>query len=152
MKLKIQKNILLASLSRIQGIVEKNSIRPITSNTLIKVLDKKISISATNLQIAIKTTCKDVKIEKDGQISVNAKKLFEIIKQLPDKEISIEEKENFHINIFSGKTHVEMIGTPPEDFPDFMEEEKEDYLNRLEFIYILKVLADQSELRENGHS
>jgi DNA polymerase-3 subunit beta len=128
MKVKIQKNVLLTTLSRIQSIVEKNSIKPITSNALIKAFDNKLSVSATNLQIAIKTTSNEIKIEKEGQISVNAKKIFEIIKQLPEKEIIIEEKENFHITIRSEKAIVEMIGLPPEDFPDFMEEEKEDYI------------------------
>ena len=143
MKIKIQKNVLLSSLSRIQGIVEKNSIRPITSNTLIKAQDKKISVSATNLQIAIKTTNNDIKIEEEGQISVNAKKIFEIIKQLPDKEINIEEKENYHIHIFSGKTQVDMIGTPPEDFPDFMEEQGEEYIswNKKMFLSMLNATS-----------
>jgi len=128
MKVKIQKNVLLTTLSRVQGIVEKNSIKPITSNALIKVFDKIITVSATNLQIAIKTTSNKIKIEKEGQISVNAKKLFEIVKQLPDKEVILEEKENFHITISSGKALVEMIGLPPEDFPDFIEEKKEEYI------------------------
>jgi len=128
MKIKIQKNVLLTTLSRVQGIVEKNSIKPITSNALIKAFENKMTVSATNLQIAIKTTCNEIKIEKEGQISVNAKRLFEIIKQLPEKEIILEEKENFHISISSGKAIVEMIGLPPEDFPDFMEEEKENYI------------------------
>ena len=128
MKITIQKNILLTALSRIQGIVEKNSIKPITSNALIKAFDNKITVSATNLQIAIKTTSSEIIIEKEGQISLNAKKLFEIIKQLPDKEIIIEENENYHVTISSGKALIEMIGLPPEDFPVFMEEEKEDYI------------------------
>jgi len=110
MKITIQKNILLTALSRIQGIVEKNSIKPITSNALIKAADSKITVSATNLQIAIKTTSSEIKIEKEGQISLNAKKLFEIIKQLPEKEIIIEENENFHVNIRAGKALIETIG------------------------------------------
>lgn len=127
MKIKIKKTILLNALSRIQGIVEKNSIKPITSNALIKACNKKIILSATNLQIAIKTTINDVTIEKEGQISLNAKRIFEIIKNMPDKDIIIEEKENFHVFISAGKTFIEMIGLPPEDFPDFNEEEKENF-------------------------
>jgi len=127
MKIKIKKNILLNALSRIQGIVEKNSIKPITSNALIKGYNKQLILSATNLQIAIKTTISDVNIEKEGQISLNAKKIFEIIKNMPEKEIIIEEKDNFHVFISAGKTFVEMIGLPPEDFPDFNEEEKDTF-------------------------
>ena len=136
MKITIQKNTLLTALSRIQGIVEKNSIKPITSNALIKAVDNKITVSATNLQIAIKTTSSEVIIKKEGQISLNAKKLFEIIKQLPDKEIIIEENENYHVTISSGKALIEMIGLPPEDFPVFMEEEKEDYIKLDKTIFL----------------
>jgi len=127
MKIKIQKSVFLTALSRIQGIVEKNSIKPITSNVLIKAFDKKLTISATNLQIAFKNTLKNLKIEKEGQIALNAKKIFEIIKQLPEQEIIIEEKENYHVSISSGKAFIEMIGLPPEDFPDFTEDENEKF-------------------------
>jgi DNA polymerase III subunit beta len=127
MKIKIKKNVFVESLSHIQGIVEKNSIKPITSNALIKAFDKKITVSATNLQLAIKTTDENIKIEKEGQISVNAKKIYEIIKQLPENEIILEEKENYTIKISSGKAQVEIMGLPPEDFPEFLEEEKKDF-------------------------
>jgi len=139
MKIKFKKNILFSALSRIQGIVEKNSIKPITANALICAQGKKITVSATNLQIAFKTTINDVKIDKEGQISLNAKKLFEIIRQFPDNEIIIEEKENYHISISSGKVLIKMIGLPPEDFPDFTEEEQEKYVewNRNIFISML---------------
>ncbi|MBM4310394.1 MAG: DNA polymerase III subunit beta [Deltaproteobacteria bacterium] len=126
MKIKIKKTILLNALSRIQGIVEKNSIKPITSNALFKASNKKITLSATNLQIAIKTNLSDVKIEKEGQISLNAKKIFEIVKNIAEEFLIIEEKDNFHVSISAGKTFIEMLGLPPEDFPDF-EEEKNDF-------------------------
>lgn len=142
MKIKIKKTILLNALSRIQGIVEKNSIKPITSNALFKASNKKITLSATNLQIAIKTNLSDVKIEKEGQISLNAKKIFEIIKNMSENEIIIEEKENFHVSISAGKTFIEMIGLPPEDFPDFVEENEGFYeWNKNRFIELLNLTS-----------
>ena len=53
------------ALSRIQGIVEKSSIKPIISNALIKAEKEGISVSATNLQIGMRATYKEVKVEYD---------------------------------------------------------------------------------------
>ena len=88
MKIIAHKKTLLTSLNRIQGIVERSSIRPITSNALIQTTEKGISVSATNLQIGLKAIYSDVEVIEKGRISVNARKLYEIIKELPGRKDS----------------------------------------------------------------
>ena len=158
MKITATKKTLTTALSRIQGIVEKSSIKPIISNALIKTNQEGISVSATNLQIGMRATYKDVKVENEGTLSVNAKKLFEIVKELPEGEITLAEKENYWIEITCGKDlKFNIIGLPPEDFPVFIKEEKKDFVEWntekiIEMIYLtsFSISRDEANTSING--
>ena len=128
MKIITSKNTLLLALSRIQTIVEKSSIMPITANALLTAQNNFLTVSATNLEIGLIARYKDITVQEEGTISVNAKKLFEIVRELPDEnEIIISEKENYHIEIISNKVRFNVLGLPPEDFPAFFIQEKSGY-------------------------
>jgi len=158
MKITATKKTLSTALSRIQGIVEKSSIKPIISNALIKAGNEGISVSATNLQIGMRATYKEVKVEKEGTISVNARKLFEIVKELPEGEITLTEKENYWIEITCGKDlKFNIIGLPPEDFPVFIKEEKKEFVEWstekiIEMIYLtsFSISRDEANPSING--
>ncbi len=123
MKICIHKDVLLLALSRIQSIVEKSSIMPITANALITAKDRQLTVCATNLEIGMIAHYTDVTIEKEGTLSVNARKFFEIIRELPEEDIIITEKENYHIDITSNAVRFSIIGLPPEDFPLFFQQD-----------------------------
>jgi DNA polymerase III subunit beta len=127
MKIIINKNILLLALSRIQSVVEKSSIMPITANALITAKEDHLTVSATNLEIGMIAHYSEVTIKKEGTLSVNARKFFEIIRELPEEDITIEEKENYHIDITSNKVRFNIIGLPPEDFPLFFQQDTAAY-------------------------
>jgi DNA polymerase-3 subunit beta len=128
MKITTSKHTLLLALSRIQSIVEKSSIMPITANALLTAKDNYLTVSATNLEIGLIARYTDIEVHKEGIISVNAKKIFEIVRELPDEqEITITEKENYHIEIVSNKVRFTILGLPPEDFPAFFIQEKDGY-------------------------
>jgi DNA polymerase III subunit beta len=127
MKIIINKNILLLALSRIQSVVEKSSIMPITANALITAKDNHLTVSATNLEIGMIARYSEVTIKEEGTLSVNARKFFEIIRELPEEDITIDEKENYHIDITSNKVRFNIIGLPPEDFPLFFQQDAAAY-------------------------
>jgi len=127
MKIIINKNILLLALSRIQSVVEKSSIMPITANALITAKENQLTVSATNLEIGMIAHYNEVIIKKEGTLSVNARKFFEIIRELPEEEITIDEKDNYHIEITSSKVRFNIIGLPPEDFPLFFQQDTTAY-------------------------
>ena len=83
MKFKINKKDFLKILQRIQGIVEKRNSMPVLSNILIDVKGDKVFVISTDLEIFIKDSC-NADVEKEGSITVNARKFYEIIKELPD--------------------------------------------------------------------
>ena len=118
MKLSAPRKTLMTALSRIQGIVEKSSIKPITSNALLCAEQDRLSVSATNLQIGMTAHYGEVSVHTEGTISVNARKMYELIKELPEQQITIAEKQNYWIEITCGEElNCNIIGLPPEDFP-----------------------------------
>ncbi len=129
MKIIIEKKFLLEALSRIQGIVEKTSIKPITANALIKAEKSSVSVSATNLQIGMTSFCENINVIEEGIISINARKIFEIVKELPEKYITITERDNYRIKIESGEDlKFNILGLPPEDFPNYIKEEEKEFI------------------------
>jgi DNA polymerase III subunit beta len=156
MKIQGHQTAFVSALSLVQGIVEKNSIKPITANALLEAetfsSGDEIFISATNLQTGIRLKCSGIQVEKSGKISVNARKLFEIVKELPEKEICIEEKENYRVEISCGDDLLfTILGLPPEDFPFLMKEEesfeiwkKEIFLQMLQWTFF-SISKDESK-------
>ena len=77
MEFKIEKEIFLKSLQKIQGIVEKRTSMPILSNVLIEATEKLLQITATDLEVGMKSIYQ-AEITIPGKITVSAKKLYEI--------------------------------------------------------------------------
>lgn len=118
MKIQFKRDVLLKVLQRIQGIVEKRHTMPILSNILLIAKPGKIEIIATDLEVSIKDLC-DAVVTEEGIITINAKKLFEIIKELTDEKIDIYTEEGGKIVIKGGKSQFSILGRPVEEFPSF---------------------------------
>ncbi|MBI5326703.1 MAG: DNA polymerase III subunit beta [Deltaproteobacteria bacterium] len=118
MKFQIEKNIFLKTLQKVQGIVEKRNTMPILANILIKAQQGKIEVMATDLEVSIKDLC-DAVVTKDGSMTINARKLFEIIKEAPDDKIDISTENSGKTTIKSGMVKFNIVGLPVEEFPSF---------------------------------
>ena len=114
----INKNIFLKGLTKIQGIIEKKHTMPILSNVLIETKNDEIIITATDLEVGIRSKYKSKTIE-EGSVTVSAKKLFEIIKELPNEEINFNSKNNFWVEIICSKSIFNLVGLSPDEFPKF---------------------------------
>lgn len=120
MKFNINKDTFVKGLSRVQGIIEKKHTIPILANVLIESINNNIIITATDLEVGIKSRYSANTIN-NGKITVSGKKLFEIVKELPDKEIQFTSKNNFWVEITCGKSIFNLVGLSPEEFPKFPE-------------------------------
>ena len=85
MNFRIDRENFLKALQKVQGIVEKRTSMPILSNVLIEATGDEIGIVATDLEVGLKSSY-PAKVEKEGRITVGAKKLYEIVKELPNQE------------------------------------------------------------------
>lgn len=110
------KKELLEALNRIQGVVEKKNTLQILSNIYLHVQNEILTLKATDLEVSVETSI-PVRMLSEGKSTVSAKSLYEIVKELPDKEIQIQSKENHWIQIQCGKINFNILGLAPEDFP-----------------------------------
>ncbi|HEY5672274.1 MAG TPA: DNA polymerase III subunit beta [Malonomonas sp.] len=118
MQFHIRKDIFVKGLNKVQGIIEKRHTIPILANVLIEAIDGKIKITATDLEVGIRSEY-PADVVKNGKITVSGKKLFEIIKELPDKDIQFSSKNNFWVEITCGKSIFNLVGLSPDEFPKF---------------------------------
>src|SRR5689334_17264444 len=84
---------LLRELTAAQSVVERKTTIPILSNFLFEAADDRLTITATDLDQSIRTSCV-AKVKKAGACTIPARKLFDYIKLLPDGEISIKLMDN----------------------------------------------------------
>ena len=92
---------LVNSLKKIQGIVEKNPVIPIASNLLLEAKKDTLIFRATNFEVGIIVENK-IPIVKDGEIIIDAQKFFEIVREMPDGEISLTRKDDGWLEIKHG--------------------------------------------------
>jgi DNA polymerase-3 subunit beta len=118
MEFRIDRDTFSKALQKIQGIVEKRNTMPILSNALLEVNDGTLSVTATDLEVGMKSLY-PVNVIQPGRITISAKKIFEIIKELPDKEIQFSTKDNDWVEIRCGKSKFTIVGLSPDEFPYF---------------------------------
>ena len=116
----IEKEVFLKGLGRVQGIVEKRNTIPILSNVLIEADQESIMLTATDLEVGMRAAY-PANVKTNGKITVSAKKIYEIIKELPEKEITFKSKENCWIEISCGKSVFNIVGLSSDEFPHFPE-------------------------------
>ena len=120
MEISISRQDLLRELTATQGVVERKTTIPILSNFLIEAEGDSITITATDLDQSIKTSCA-AKVKKPGSCTIPARKLYDYIKLLADGDISIKLMENHWIQIRSGRSNTKMVGMARANFPQVPE-------------------------------
>lgn len=121
MRFSIQKEDIFGELQLLQGIVEKRNTMPILANILLTVSKDEIELTGTDLEVGLKTHF-PAKIEEEGSITLSGKKVFEIVKSLPDGEtVTFKESENLTMEITSGESEFKILCLPKEDYPQVPE-------------------------------
>jgi DNA polymerase-3 subunit beta len=116
MKVRIGRDELLTGLQRVQGVVEKRNTMPILSNILFEAKQEGAEIVATDLEIGMRGLYKATVLAPGG-VTVSARKLYEIIKELPSGEIELTAGENNWTTIQAGKSQFKVVGLPSADYP-----------------------------------
>jgi len=116
MKLKIKKDEILKGLQRIQGVVEKKNTMPILSNMLLIADNDGVEIVATDLEIGLRGRY-TAEVEQAGAVTVSAKKMYEIVRELPDEDIQITVEDANWVKIKSGHSQFKLVGLPRDEYP-----------------------------------
>ncbi|MBI2605579.1 MAG: DNA polymerase III subunit beta [Deltaproteobacteria bacterium] len=116
MNFTVSRDALLEALQKVQSVVEKKNTLHILSNVLLEVADQNLFLTATDLEVGIKLSI-PVQASDDGKVAVSAKNFFEIVKELPNKPVSIHKKENSWIEISCQKSKFNIVGLAADEFP-----------------------------------
>jgi DNA polymerase-3 subunit beta len=116
MEISVSKFELLKELTATQGVVERKTTIPILSNFLFEATNDRLTITATDLDLSLKTSCA-AKVKREGACTIPARKLYDYVKLLPDGDISIKLLENHWVNIRSGRSNTKMVGMARANFP-----------------------------------
>jgi DNA polymerase-3 subunit beta len=107
---------LLRELTAAQSVVERKTTIPILSNFLFEAAEDKLTITATDLDQSVRTSCV-AKVKKPGACTIPARKLYDYIKLLPDGDISIKLMDNHWVQIRAGRSNTKMVGMARANFP-----------------------------------
>jgi DNA polymerase III subunit beta len=116
MEFSVKKFDLLEELSLTQGVVERKTTIPILSNLLVEASGSHLTITATDLELSIRTSC-EAKVKKEGAGTIPAKKLLELVRLLPEGEIRFKLLENHWVHITSDRKNYKLVGMSKDNFP-----------------------------------
>ena len=116
MEFSVKKFDLLEELNLTQGVVERKTTIPILSNILCEAKGNRLTITATDLELSIRTSC-EAKVKKEGAGTIPAKKLLELVRLLPDEEIKFKLLENHWVQITCDRKNYKLVGMSKENFP-----------------------------------
>lgn len=126
MKFSVSSSELLKQLQVASGAIGSNPVLPILEDFLFKIENKKLTISATDLETSISTTI-EVLADDDFTVAVPAKILLETLKALPQQPVTFTiDEENYGIEIKSSYGKYRLAGEKSEDFPNLPEAESVD--------------------------
>lgn len=118
MQFVVSKQNLQKELSFVQGVVEKKNTIPVLSNILIEsVGENNIRLTGTDLDVTIRCDT-DAEISTPGSICVQARKLFEIARLLPDAPVTFKKEDNDWVTVTCDKTKFKMVGVAKDAFPE----------------------------------
>jgi DNA polymerase-3 subunit beta len=120
MKLSIPKAELQRGLGRIQSIVEKRNTMPILANVLLEARkhgrEGLLELAATDLEVAIRGS-QPAQVEKAGRLTASAKKLYEIVRELPDELVRMEATAESFLQIRCARAEFTLAGAAAEEYP-----------------------------------
>lgn len=144
MKFLIVKENILEELQLLQGIIEKRNTMPILANVLIQASEKEVEMTGTDLEVGLITRF-EAQVDDPGAVTVSGKKIFEIVKSLPDgKPVTFKEDKDLMMEVTSGESEFKVLCLPKEDYPhvpepkfakmiDFPIEQFKDMIDRVFF-------------------
>jgi DNA polymerase-3 subunit beta len=119
MQFVVSKQNLQKELGFVQGVVEKKNTIPVLSNILIEsVGENSIRITGTDLDVTIRCDMDADEITTPGSMCVQARKLFEIARLLPDAPVSFKKEENDWVTVKCDRARFKMVGVARDAFPE----------------------------------
>jgi DNA polymerase-3 subunit beta len=118
MEFSIKQSVLKEELGFIQGVVERKTTIPVLSNILIESLGEgSIRIVGTDLDVTIRCDAEAV-IKKPGAMCIQARKLFDIVRNLAEGDVHFKKEENEWVELKAGRAKFRLAGVNREQYPE----------------------------------
>ena len=120
MEISLSRQDLLRELTSTQSVVERRTTIPILSNFLMEAGEDRLTITGTDLEQSMRTSC-EAQVKKPGACTIPARKLYDYVKLLPEGDVSIKLMDNHWVQIRSGRSNTKMVGMARANFPQVPE-------------------------------
>lgn len=116
MELTVRRGDFLNELTLMQGVVERKNTIPILSNILLKAADGHLNFTSTDLDLTLLSQAQ-AKVSRPGSVTVPARKLFDLIRNLPEADVALKLMENHYLGVTCERSSFRLVAQPAEDFP-----------------------------------
>ena len=116
MKFIVSSSLLAKQLQQINGVINANTVLPILEDFLFEIKEKKLSVTATDLETVMKVQL-EVESKTDGRVCIPHKVLSEYLKNIPDQPLTFSIDKSFAIDITSDNGKYKIMGENPDNFP-----------------------------------
>jgi len=128
MEVVIDRDAFLKGLQMVQNIVEPRQTLPILANVLLEAAGDTVRLTATDLEVGARVSI-PAKVSAKGTITVSARKLAEIVKELPAAAVALKVSENVTVTLRCGGATYRMVGLAPDDFPPVVPASPQSWVN-----------------------
>jgi len=117
MEFTINRSDLARELNHLQGVVERKNTIPILANVLVETRGESlVALTATDQDLSMQTEC-EAQVTRPGAILLGARKLSDIVRNLPDGEVHLSKQDNDWGRIICGSSDFKVVGQPVDQFP-----------------------------------
>lgn len=157
MKFTLKKSKILDILAKIQGIAAKKTSNAIISCVLIRAIENGIKIYVTDFETGF-IGFYPAEVETEGEIAINARKLYEIVRDFPTEDILVNEVENFWVEIGNFNVQYHLVGMNPESFPQvpeiedipFIDIDSKNFKKMIDKTSMMSAAAEDKRLHVHG--
>lgn len=122
MRFSLQREVLLKPLAQVVNVVERRQTLPVLANLLVQVKNGQLSLTGTDLEVEMIARAA-VDDAQDGEVTVPARKWFEIVRALPDGSKVVVSQSGDKITVQAGRSRFTLASLPANDFPSIDEVE-----------------------------
>ncbi len=156
MEIRARREDFLSALYWTQSTVERRNTMPILANVLVETHANRVRLTATDLEVGVRASLNG-EIITSGRVTVDARKLYEIVRELSEEMVELKRLDNDRVEIQSGKSVFKMVGLDAQEFPAFAKSSEEnrkecpgDALKEMIDKTIFSISTDETRSNLNG--
>jgi len=116
MEVHVDRDAFFRGLQLVHNIVEPRQTLPILANVLLETDGELLRLTATDLEVGVRMSV-PARVADPGSITISARKLMEIVKELPAQPLALKVQENAWVGLRCGGVSYKLVGLTPEDYP-----------------------------------